>query len=173
MLRYSNKQQTGWDGVIHMSSEKNLLQNVYLFKGLNQQQLEDINKIAELCTYTPGEDIFAQDDVAKALYIIKYGSVRIHQKTKSGDNVEVAMLATGSHFGEIAFLDGEKRSATATAVEKSDIVVLDYEKLGVILKGNAPMAVHFYRELAHFLCGRLRITTNDLSFAREKNVRHF
>src|SRR5690606_29086689 len=104
------------------------------------------------------------------LYVIKYGSVRIHQKTVSGENMEVAILGTGSHFGEMAFLDGESRSASATAAEKSDIVELDYEKLQMILKENFPIAVHFYRELAQFLCGRLRVTTNDLGFAREKNL---
>lgn len=154
-------------------SEKNLLQNVYLFKGLSGSQLEVINHVAEMNTYGSGEDIFSQGDRATALYVIKYGSIRIHQRGGSGDNIEVANLATGSHFGEMAFLDGEKRSATATAIERSEIVSLDYEALKEIMKEQLPIAVHFYRELAHFLCGRLRITTNDLSFAREKNLSHF
>jgi SulP family sulfate permease len=156
-----------------MAASKNLLQNVYLFKGLNGEQLESISEAGRLETFGAGDDIFAQGDKAKALYVIKYGSVRILQKSSSGDLIEVATLGTGSHFGEMAFVDGEPRSAAATAVEKSEIVVLDYEKLQALLGKNTGIAVSFYKELSHFLCGRLRITTNDLSFAREKNLSHF
>ena len=154
-------------------SNKNLLQNVYLFKGLTSEELGKISDISEVKTYNPGDDIFSQGDPAKALYVIKYGSVRISQKGSLGDNIEVANLGTGSHFGEMALLDGEKRSAAATALEKSDIIVLEFEKVNGLLTQEFSIAVHFFRELAHFLCGRLRITTNDLSFAREKNISHF
>ncbi len=156
-----------------MAANKNLLQNVYLFKSLSADQISTISAAATLETYGAGEDIFAQGDKAKALYIVKYGSVRILQKTASGDSIEVATLGTGSHFGEMAFVDGEPRSASAATVEKSEIVILEYERLSSILKGDFAIATSLYKELAHFLCGRLRITTNDLSFAREKNLSHF
>ncbi len=156
-----------------MGQHKNLLQNVYLFKGLASSQLEQISAVCGIESYAPNDDIFNQGDKALALYIVKYGSVRIIQKGPSGDAIEVATLGTGSHFGEMAFVDGEPRSATAVAIEKSEIVYLPYDKLQSFLNSNPAIAVHIYRELAHFLCGRLRITTQDLSFSREKNLSHF
>lgn len=150
-----------------------MLQNLYLFKGLGEDQMQKIDSIANLETFVPGDDIFGQGDPATALYMIQFGSVRILQKTAGGDSIEVASLGTGSHFGEMAFLDGEPRSASATPIEKSDIVVLDYAKLDEVLSDDFSIAVHFYKQLAHFLAGRLRITTNDLSFARSQNLSHF
>lgn len=155
-----------------MSSTK-LLQNLYLFKGLGESYIELLDEIAELKIINPGEDIFCEGDEASALYVIQFGSVRIHQKADSGEKVEVATLGTGSHFGEMAFIDGENRSASATGIEKSEIVVIAYENLNRILSDNHDIAVHFYRQMANFLCGRLRITTNDLSFARSQNLSHF
>ena len=152
---------------------QNLLKNVYLFKNLGASELELVSQAGEAQTFNIGDDIFCQADPSKALYVIRHGSVKIHQKSSSGDNIEVANLGTGSHFGEMAFVDSEPRSASATATEKSEIVVLDYNKLDEILTANPAIAVSFYKELAHFLCGRLRVTTNDLSFAREKNLSHF
>jgi CRP/FNR family transcriptional regulator, cyclic AMP receptor protein len=154
-------------------ANKNLLQNIYLFKGLSGPELELISEAADIETYSSNDEIFNQGDKSFALYVIKYGSVRIHQRSSTGDHIEVATLGTGSHFGEMGFVDGEVRSASATAMEKSDIVVFDYEKLRNLMKENLPIAVRFYQELSHFLCGRLRITTNDLSFSREKNLSHF
>jgi CRP-like cAMP-binding protein len=154
-------------------AEKNVLQNAYLFKELNPEQLELIGSISQIHVYPPQDKIFTEGDVARAAYFIKYGSVRILQKTQSGEGMEVATLGTGSHFGEMAFLDGEKRSATAVAIEKTTIVEVPYNSLKVLMDANPIIAVTFYRELAHFLAGRLRITTNDLGFAREKNLSHF
>lgn len=150
-----------------------LFGHVYLFKGLSVDQMDAIAEIAKVETYMPGDEVFLQGSKATALYVVKYGSVRITQSSRQGDNIEVATLATGSHFGEMAFVDGEPRSATAKAVEKSEIVVIDYEKLKGILAKQTAIAVHVYKQLAHFLCGRLRVTTNDLSFVRERNLSHF
>ena len=105
--------------------------------------------------------------------MIKFGSIRIQQHTQSGETIEVARLGTGSHFGEMALLDNEVRSATATTSEKTELIVIPYEKLTTVLKADNGLAVQFYKELAHFLGGRLRLTTTDLSFAREKNLSHF
>ncbi len=154
-------------------ASKNLLQNIYLFRLLSGEELEVVSEAAEVETFGATDDIFTQSDQATAMYVIKYGSVRIHQRSSAGDNIEVATLGTGSHFGEMGFVDGEPRSASAVALEKTDIIVFRYDKLRTVLDRHPTIAVKFYKELAHFLCGRLRITTNDLSFSREKNLSHF
>jgi CRP/FNR family cyclic AMP-dependent transcriptional regulator len=154
-------------------AQSNSLQDIYLFKQMTDKEMMVISEAVETKSYAPGEDIFNQDDTAMALYVIKFGSVRIRKKSSGGDNIEVATLGTGSHFGEMAFVDGEKRSATATAIEKSDIIKISYDKLRSRLEENPVIAAKFYSSLSHFLCGRLRITTNDLSFSRELNLRYF
>ena len=108
-----------------------------------------------------------------ALYVISFGSVRIHRKASDGDKIEVAILGTGSHFGEMPFLDDEPRSATVVAVEKTDIVSISYEKLSSLLENHPEISIKFYKSLSRFLCCRLRITTTDLGFAREKKISHF
>lgn len=150
-----------------------LLKNIYLFKEMNGDEHKKIAELAQLDTWQRGDEVFTQEEAAKALYVIKYGSVRIFQKGSSGDKIEVAILGTGSHFGEMAFIDGEKRSATAEVMEKSEIFRIDYDKLNTFLKSSPQTAVTFYKALSHFLCGRLRVTTTDLSFSREMNLRHF
>lgn len=149
-----------------------LLQNVYLFKDLSTPELEQLNALATVETFTPGDEIFGEGDKAVSLYVIKYGSVRIRRSGKE-NAFEIAQLGTGSHFGEMAFVDGEPRSATVEAIERSEIVKLDFDRLNAFFDQHPGIAMKCFRSLAHFLCGRLRITTMDLSFSREKNIRHF
>lgn len=149
-----------------------LLKNVYLFKDLTTTEVDQLNELAQVETYNAGDEIFAEGDAAASLFLIKYGSVRIRRSGKS-DGVDIAQLATGAHFGEMSFVDAEPRSTTITAAEKSEIVKIDFAALRTHFEKNPQVAVKFYRALSHFLCGRLRLTTMDLSFAREKNIRHF
>lgn len=151
----------------------NLLKKLYLFKDLSAGELEHINSAAKTVKYNTGDEVFSQGEAAKALFIIQSGTVKIHQSTESGDSVEITRIGAGSHFGEMSFLDSEPRSASATVIEPSEIVVVDYEKLSLIMIEHAGIAVHFYRQFARFLCGRLRITTKDLSFSRSKILSHF
>lgn len=153
-------------------ANSNLFQNVYLFKELSPGELQQISDLARTISYNPGDEIFMEGDEARSLYVIKYGSVKI-QHTGNDDSVSVATFGSGSHFGEMAFVDGEKRSATVIAIERTDLLTIDFQALQKLLDANPTMAVKVYRSLALFLCGRLRLTTNDLSFAREKNLRHF
>src|SRR6185437_994331 len=139
-------------------SHSRLLQNVYLFKSLTEKELEQIAEISESKPLMAGDEIFMKGEPAKALYLIKMGAVKIQQSSKSGDMIDVATLGPGSHFGEMAFVDGEPRSATATASDRGEMVAISYEKLNALLQKNPAIAVKFYRELAHFLAGRLRVT---------------
>lgn len=152
---------------------KELLKNCYLFRDLSAEELGHLEPALTSEVFNRGDEVFSQGDVAKALYLIKMGSVRILQKSSAGDLIEIAVLGTGSHFGEMAFLDGEKRSASVEVMEKSEILRVDYEKLRSVLVSHPVVAVKFFRALALFLCGRLRVTTTDLSFARELNLKHF
>jgi len=151
----------------------NLIQSVYLFKTLTEPEMDAIGRLGHTQTLTSGDTVFYRGEPAKALYFIKYGTIKIQQSMKSGDNLDVATLSAGSHFGEMAFVDGEPRSATAVAGERGELFVIPYEKLEMHLKANPNVAVKIYRQLALFLCGRLRATTADLSSEREKNLSHF
>jgi CRP-like cAMP-binding protein len=150
-----------------------MLQNVYLFKTFTPDELKSIASIVETKNVMTGESIFIKGETAKALYFIKSGGVKIEHSSKEGDSIQVASLGAGSHFGEMAFVDNAPRSATASGSETGEVLVIPYEKLEVLLQKNAAMAAKFYRALAHFLSGRLRVTTSDLSFAKEKNHAHF
>ncbi len=154
-----------------MPNTQSLLQNVYLFKELTPSELEKINAISRPESFSPGEEIFSEGDAAHSLYVIKFGTVKVQHSTKD-ERIDVTTLGTGSHFGEMAFLDGEKRSASVVAVEKTELVAISFEELRKVLEENSAIAVKVYKAMAQFLCGRLRVTTTDLSFAREKNLRH-
>lgn len=146
-----------------------LLGNIYLFSQLDDDELGQVEAIAQDRRFNAGERIFSQGDDADAVYVIKFGSVQIRHSSKDDDSsMIVRTLGSGSHFGEMAFIENEKRSAGASALESSELVVIEYNRLSRLLDEQPAIAVKFYRSMARYLSGRLRKTTTDLGFARER-----
>ena len=150
-----------------------LLQGVYLFTDLSAGERATLAKIAQAMTVPAGFPIFRAGDPATALYLIEAGSVRVTVIASTGKPIEVAMLGSGSHFGEMALIDGAKRSASAETLEPTSMLRFDYDKITPLLDRSPATAAKVYRSMARFLSNRLRQTTTDMSYAREKNLRHF
>ncbi|MDN5873702.1 MAG: cyclic nucleotide-binding domain-containing protein [Sinobacteraceae bacterium] len=145
-----------------------ILGNLYLFSRLADEDLAKVEAIARDQHFAAGQRIFSQGDDANAFYVIKNGSIQIRHTGKN-DNADtiVRTLGSGSHFGEMAFIESEKRSAGVTALEDSDLVVVEYSQLNKLLEAEPLIAVEVYRSLACYLSGRVRQTTTDLGFARD------
>ncbi len=150
-----------------------LLQGVYLFKDLTTDERARFAKIAEAVAIPAGGRIFHAGEASTAMYLIKDGSVQISAQSVGGETVDVATLAAGGHFGEMSLVDDAPRSAAAEAIESTHLFKFSYENMRMLLAAETVISDKFYRSLARFLSNRLRQTTSDLTFAREKNLRHF
>lgn len=149
-----------------------LLQSIYLFQSFPAKELEALDAKIAVRTVNQGDTLFEEGDAARSMFVVRHGTVqilRVGQKT----DVDLVQLGAGAHFGEMPFVNDEPRSATATARERSELLEIGYDVLQDHLDRHPATAVQFYRALAHFLANRLRATSMDLSFSREKNLRHF
>ncbi len=144
---------------------KGLLKNIYLFEDFSDDELSVMDKVVTKRNVEVGQDIFSQGQQAESLFVIAYGSIRLSQEGKGGDTV-IRPLATGSHFGEMAMVDDQPRSATATAMEHTELLEISYAGLRQLFEARPEIGAKFYRSLAHYLSGRLRDTTEQLGFAR-------
>jgi len=86
------------------------LKNVPLFSTMPPDTLAWVAEAADETSCPSGETIFKKDSVGDSMYVIADGSVRIHDGDK-----KLATLPQGAFFGELSILDGETRSASASA----------------------------------------------------------
>ena len=70
------------------------------------------------------EVIFHQGDPGDSLHIVATGAVKIVLPSTEGEEAIIATLRPGDFFGELSLLDGASRSATATALEQAETLVL-------------------------------------------------
>lgn len=156
-----------------MASEMNLqalVKGGCFFQTFSPEELKKIEAIAERKVFLAGATIFKEFAEASAMFLLEKGSVRI---SKEEEGVEIAVIGPGGTFGEMPFLDGGKRSATANAIEEAHLIKIPYTTLMQTLLNNEDLAIKFYESAAKFVSRRLRETTEDLKKAKEFMYRHF
>ncbi len=103
-----------------------------LFKGISFADLSKIAAHIEPVAVPSGNRLIQQGDPGDCLYILQHGELEIRLEGDDGDEVVLGKVAPGKSVGEIAFLTGERRSASVFAL--CDATVLrfhqsDFEKL--------------------------------------------
>ncbi len=95
-----------------------------LFAPCSDPVLSEVGRSLRHRHFRRNEVVFHQGDPGDALHIITAGSVKIVLPSAEGEEAIIATLRPGDFFGELALLDGEPRSATATAVEPTETMTL-------------------------------------------------
>lgn len=107
-------------------------------------------------TLEAGDVVFRQGDKGNELYVIQAGMVEISRG--QGDRRTVmATLRQGDFFGEMSVLESMPRDADATAVTRTDLLVITQGGLLIRLRRDPTFAV----EMLHKLSGRIR-TLNQM-----------
>jgi len=140
-----------------------LLSKCFLFRSVPAESLAPLAAIAEERHAAAGEIVFFAEDDGESMYLIRLGSVSVQK-----DGNELARLATGSHFGEIALLDRQPRSATVKTLEHTELIELKRDRFEAALAANPGLAADVYRSFGVYLCRRLRRTDEQLTFFKER-----
>lgn len=101
-------------------------------------------------TYAPGAVIISEGDDSKTAFFLYAGRVRLFKRI-NGDQRPLTELAEGELFGEMAYLLGERRTATVTALTEAVVLALPPEMLEELMRYSAPLS----RRIIGTLCQRL------------------
>ncbi|WP_213876797.1 cyclic nucleotide-binding domain-containing protein [Pseudomonas sp. dw_358] len=108
-----------------------------------------------------GEEIFHEGDAGTFMCIIHSGHVSVQKTNQDNVQVEMAVLRKGT-FGEMAVLDGERRSATCIAATDCYLLNLGKDSLDKMINDAPKVAAKIIRALAVALSRRLRMVDGQL-----------
>jgi CRP/FNR family cyclic AMP-dependent transcriptional regulator len=109
------------------------LASIPFFSGLDAASLERVRTGMRSRRFRRGEVIFHVGDPGDALFIVMTGAIKIMLPSDTGEEAILATLRPGDVFGELALLDGAPRSATATALEHTETLVLPRDRFRELL----------------------------------------
>ncbi|NES85695.1 MAG: cyclic nucleotide-binding domain-containing protein [Moorea sp. SIO2B7] len=96
--------------------------------GFDETLLEKAETQPLVLTYSPGEVLVRQGDIADRFYILLEGNVEIFQENPNQPPQFLRRLGRGDYFGEVGLLQGGKRTATVQAAIDSEAKVVVVEK---------------------------------------------
>jgi CRP/FNR family transcriptional regulator, cyclic AMP receptor protein len=125
-----------------------------LFRGLPNATLARIAGLGLRRVYDEGGVIFMRGDPGDSLCGVVTGRVRISASRPGGKEVFLNIMGPGDSFGEIALLDGMPRTATATAMVRTELTIIRRNQFLALLRTEPQLAAH----LIQLLCKRVRWT---------------
>jgi CRP/FNR family cyclic AMP-dependent transcriptional regulator len=142
------------------------LRQVPLFESLDDATARELCELIETLDCPAQQVLFHAGDVGDAMYLIERGKVRICVRARDGHEVTLAELGRGDFFGEMALLDGERRSADAVVAEDASLALLSREHFLSFMRGSPDVALEMLTALAN----RLRHTDELLRHSATRNV---
>lgn len=127
-----------------------------LFRGLSTEEVREIVRVSEQRTIAAGERLFSQGDAARALYMIQSGEFEVSTTTDFGGDLVLAHLGPGAVVGEMALLEGGKRSATVEALSECVVFELAHDAFKALRAKRRHAAYKLILNLASTLGDRRR-----------------
>lgn len=112
-----------------------ILKTVPLFLTLSEEQHEAILEHITMEYYPAGYSLFEKGVIGDSMYIIKSGTVRIHNEGQ-----ELASLGDGQFFGEMALLEDQPRMASAETLSECEIFVLKRGDFSQLMQNSPDIA---------------------------------
>lgn len=119
-----------------------------LFTNLQPHDLETLERVISTHRSPAKTVIFSAHEAGQTLFIITVGRVKVSAMTHDGREIILAILKRSDFFGEMSLLDGKPRSATVTAVEDTELLVLQRDDFLAMLDRNPQLALRMLETMA-------------------------
>ena len=143
--------------------KRDILARMPLFRPLNDREILRVLQVTDVCRYQNGEIIINEGDKGEELFIMLSG-----QATVIRNGAELATFNAGDHFGEMALVRSQPRSATVRSSGKSELMVIRRAEFFEILRKEHQLAVKLLWQFLGVLADRLADTSRELGAVKEE-----
>ncbi len=153
-----------------MSDSIQQLAGTELFEGLSYGQLQELLYIARIEIFERDAIVFRDGDPGGELFVVLDGRVRISLRLSGAKDETLGLFCSGESFGEMTALGDApeaKRSATATAQERSSVVVIEGAALRKLVEDKRDLGFVVMRNLVGKLSRALRCSNDKVSLLAE------
>lgn len=133
-----------------------------LFKDWSWEELDTLSSHMAGYRAQAGNLLFEEGDDGDAMGLLLSGQIEVRKNDAAGIAQVVTHIVAGRTFGEMAAIDGEKRSATCIATEPCVLALLPKAQFERILMVNEALGIKLLMRLTRLLSQRLRLVNGAL-----------
>jgi CRP/FNR family transcriptional regulator, cyclic AMP receptor protein len=112
-----------------MSTTVTMIGEVPIFGLLDDEEREALAQMMDCRDFKEGETVFHYGDPGGEIFILRSGRVELFVESTEGDKIVLSENEKGDVIGELSFLDGGARTATAMAREDTQMLAMHRERL--------------------------------------------
>lgn len=143
------------------------------FAGMTREELQDLLAAASLHKMRPGQQILAQGEEGDALVLLVSGVARVGMISANGHEIVLDYAEPGMVIGEIALLDGEPRTASATAMYHGTMLRMSRAAFEAYVERHPRFALRMLKEMARRLRATNATIESDRAFAAGPRLARF
>jgi CRP-like cAMP-binding protein len=124
-----------------------------IFAGLGRREIDGVLSLAVKKRYEPRAVVLKKGDPALQIYVIAKGRLKAISTGGDGRQAALSIMGPGEVFGEVAVLDGQPRSATISALEPCELLIIQRNDFFRYLESTPRVAIKLLEVLARRLRG--------------------
>jgi CRP/FNR family cyclic AMP-dependent transcriptional regulator len=161
-----------------MAVDPAFLANLGMFATLDDDERAVLAAAMQERVVKADECLFQLGDPGDEMFIVERGKIELYVKDKAGQKIVLHVAEVGEFFGELSLLDGGARTATASALDDGELLVVDREDLALLFRKRPDAALDMLAAMSRMtrksnalLQARVSRNVNDREeIARRDNV---
>jgi serine/threonine protein phosphatase PrpC/CRP-like cAMP-binding protein len=142
---------------------RDTLARMPLFRPLNERELLRVLEVTSVVGYAEGETVIKEGDKGEEVFIVLRGRLKVVR-----NGAELAHFEAGEHFGEMALVRSQPRSATVVAAAPTELMSIHRLDFFEILRKEHQLAVKLLWQFLGVLADRLEETSRELGAAKSE-----
>jgi len=155
-----------WSNIFRKKPEEEslayFLGTLPLFADLSPRELAYFEKLVHPRRYDADETVFSEGDPGSGIYMVRSGRVLIHTRDAHRRKRQLALLGPGDLFGETTLAAPSMRTASATTLEKSELIGLFRADLLETMQKHPQLGNQLLLGLARVMGERLQAVGQEL-----------
>jgi CRP/FNR family cyclic AMP-dependent transcriptional regulator len=132
-----------------MPCSAEILASVEFFEHLSDDDRVRLAEVVDLRALNAGDTLFKAGEPGDSLFIVRSGEVELYIKDKTGQKIVLTIAGPNEIFGELALLDRGARTATAIALNDSELLELDRDDLLLLFEKTPAAALRLLAAMGH------------------------
>ncbi len=161
--------KTNYDGNVDFGEDKKIVNNIDIFKNLENAEIRRFFKMGNKIVLNSGEYLFKQGEIDNSIYIVLDGKLLITKINGNQGEINVGELNIGNSINETSLFFQHPHTVSLKASEQSVVLQLKRVDLMRIINENCALSNKLLWLMAKSLSNKLSKTTEDYSESEERS----
>jgi CRP/FNR family cyclic AMP-dependent transcriptional regulator len=124
-----------------MPIDPEILLELKFFALLDEEDRRMLGAVIDMRLVSKGKVLFEKGDPGESLFIVRSGAVELYIVSVTGERIVLTVAEPGDLFGELTLSDQKPRTATAVALEDTELIVMTRSNLLLFFKRKPDAAL--------------------------------